>query len=761
MLTKRGRTFLLFAFAALTLVSLAGLTRLDFQFNFEAFLPEDDPDILFYDEFKQEFQEGTNTVVVGIRSETGTFDPEFLDRVASFTRCSKRLPLVEDAFSLPTIHDYIYDPFIPLRVPVLEYGPGDDLTADSLAIMADPRWPGNMISYDGKLMIVHMSTPVGRSQYEEDWFNTTLWDLLDEYGWKDSSHAIGYPIFHQTMVKSQTSEFGLYTVLAAIVMLICMVLLFRRFWGALIAFVSVILGLIFFFGLLGWVGQPIDLMATLFPVLIVIVGTSDVIHIMTKYVDELHRGSSTREALKITLREIGIATFLTSLTTAIGFLSLLASNMPPIRTFGLFAAIGVFMAFGTVILLNTALVSWFPAKALMRPRTRKPFTGILARTEAFTRRRPRAIAWGTLVFSLLAIWAATGTSLNLTNQRDFPIRSRILHDFVALDEALHGVNSLDIAIRVADGRSLYELPVQRELARLEAYFSGSEYGSVVSPLTMFRLANLAWNGPGNFKLAEDQGTFDRQLKVIDKFAKDALRMLLSEDGQAAWLYVKAPDIGSVELMKVKDEMDEWVKNEMQEGMFTFTHTGARHIFDKHQGLLVFSMLKSIALAFLTVSLFMGLVFKNIRVVIISLIPNVVPLLATAAFIGLLGLQLDPKIAIVFTIAFGIAVDDSIHFLSRFKLERDRGLDNRAAIQATFQESGRAIILTTLILFFGFSVLLASSFPPTLTIGGLLALTLLVALVADFLLIPILINWLLPEKKSAPVMVEADENSLGN
>ena len=223
-------------------------------------------------------------------------------------------------------------------------------------------------------------------------------------------------------------------------------------------------------------------------------------------------------------------------------------------------------------------------------------------------------------------------------------------------------------------------------------------------------------------------------------------MLMSEDGKAAWLYVKAPDIGSMALMDIKEGLDEWVKAEIPPGLFTFTHTGARHIFDKHQGLLVWSLLKSIGLAFLAVSLFMGLVFKDVRMVLISLIPNVVPLLATAAAIGLLNLQLDPKVAIVFTVAFGIAVDDSIHFLTRFRLERRRGLSNNDAIRATFQETGRAIILTTLILFFGFATLLASTFPPTLTIGGLLALTLVVALFADFLLIPVSIRWLLREKK---------------
>jgi hypothetical protein len=137
---------------------------------------------------------------------------------------------------------------------------------------------------------------------------------------------------------------------------------------------------------------------------------------------------------------------------------------------------------------------------------------------------------------------------------------------------------------------------------------------------------------------------------------------------------------------------------------------------------------------------MAFLFRNFKMVLISLIPNVVPLIVTAGLIGLLGFELDPKVAIVFTVAFGIAVDDSIHFLARYRIERQKGLDIDQAIEATFQETGKAMIYTTLILFLGFGTLCFSNFPPTFTIGLLLSITLLVALVADFLLLPLGLRW---------------------
>lgn len=746
MLTRRGRLISLVLFALLTVMSFLGLGHITFDFNFEAFLPEDDPDIAFYTDFKENFERKGNTVNIGIEPSGATFEPGFLEKVRKFTICARRLPLAEEAYSLLTFKDYLYDPLQPIRIPVFDAKNSEDLKADSLRIMSDPRFPGNLISYDGRMLFVNITTTAERHQSEEDGFVHALDDLLAEFGFEDAS-LVGYPIFHYHLTRYQSSEFGFYTMIGTLIMLICMIILFRRFWGSLIAFFSVFLGMVIFFGILGWIGRPIDLMGTLFPVLLVIVGTSDVVHIMTKYVEELRSGKSKQEALRITFREIGMATFLTSLTTAIGFLSLITSNMPPIRNFGVFSAVGVFVAFGTVILLTTALVSWFPADALMKPRTRpKPFSRMLVTINEWTQNRTRAIALGAVIFAVICIAGASQTTLNLTSNRDLPFNSKILKDFNTVDEKTKGLNPMDIAVEVREGYSLFDLEVQQELDRIETELGKNPvYGTITSPLVIFRIMNMAWKGPyaENYLLAESQQEFDEQYEIGKKFIGGALNGLLSKDGKAAWLYIRVPDIGSSELWKLKDEFAELTQGNPY---FRMTQTGARHIFDKHQELLVFSLLKSLFLAVIMVSLFMALIFRSWKVVIISLIPNVIPLMATAGAIGFLGFQLDPKVAIVFTVAFGIAVDDSIHFLSRYKLERDKGLDVNTAIHNTFAETGRAIVITTLILFFGFGALVFSSFPPTFTIGLLLALTLAVALAGDFFLLPVFIRWLAPREQ---------------
>ena len=159
-----------------------------------------------------------------------------------------------------------------------------------------------------------------------------------------------------------------------------------------------------------------------------------------------------------------------------------------------------------------------------------------------------------------------------------------------------------------------------------------------------------------------------------------------------------------------------------------------------------SLLKGLGLAFLIVSLLMALLFKNWKMVIISLVPNLVPLMIGAAVIGFLGIELDAPTSVFFAIAFGIAVDDTIHFLSKFRIELSKGFSIEQAVENTFKQTCKAIVLTTVILFFGFFILVTSSYPPTMHIGLLIGITLVSALLSDLFLMPIFIYWFLGKGK---------------
>jgi predicted RND superfamily exporter protein len=219
---------------------------------------------------------------------------------------------------------------------------------------------------------------------------------------------------------------------------------------------------------------------------------------------------------------------------------------------------------------------------------------------------------------------------------------------------------------------------------------------------------------------------------------------MSTDGTKTRISSRLLDVGADSIKAIGTKIDEWIAGNTNPSVVTFKRTGTGLILDKNSEYVRDSLLQGLGLAVLIVSLLMALLFRNLNMVIISMIPNALPLLLAGAMLGFLGIELEAGISIVFAVVFGIAVDDTIHFLSKYKLAREKGMDMEEALRITFLETGKAICLTTVILFFGFLVMLFSIHPPSVTVGALISLTLFSALFSDLLLIPLLIRALLPK-----------------
>jgi uncharacterized protein len=735
---RQIRLLLLALFAILIVLSGFGILRLKFDFGFDSFLPPEDSDLAYHRAFNEKFTRAESSATITFSNDKGIFDRAFLEKVDSFCTAAKQLPYVNKVHSLLEMDDYIYTPLMPLSIPSFDWRATDDLEEEGRRILADPRWVNRFVSADGKMLAAQITLKHLESDAEEAQFNEALIQLADGFDFP-AWHAIGFPVVHYHMLKLQKQQFALYILLAMGMMLVCLSLMLRKFWGIVVSFFSVLIGLLIFFGLLGWMGQTLDLMSTLFPILLVIVGTSDVVHLMTKYVDELRAGKDKEEAIWNSLKEIGLATFMTAFVTAVGLISLFTSNMPPIRNFGLWAAIGVMLTFVVVLLLNSALISWFSAEQLVRGRSdERIFHKGLTRLEGFTRRRSRVILIGTVVVLVICGFYTSQISLNLMSDRDLPRNSRLLNDYQAIDKGMKGLDAVALAIEVQENHSLYELETQRELEKLENFVTQNpSYGAVHSPNVFFRIANRYFDGEGGYHLPKTEAESKRQRKAaIDKQLKAPLGFMLTEDGKIGKLFLNLPNIGSERVALLNDTMDAWIAQNIDSTIVKFRHTGHRYILDKNQMSLAMSMVESLIFDFLVVAICMGLMFRSLRLVLISLVPNIVPLAITAAIVGLMGWEMDPKVAIVFTVAFGIAVDDTIHFLARYYLEKKKGNDNDTAIRITYVETGKAMILTSVVLFFGFGTLVFSDFPPVRVIGVLLCATFAVAILADLLLLPI-------------------------
>lgn len=749
MFSKRINVALIVLFGLLLVGSIYSTRYLSFVYDFQAFYPKDSKIVQFYEFFSDQFEPSDNFVMIGVkRSKGSVFDSTFLSQVDQLvTEASDSVPYVLDVQSITNIQRPVVAAGVVAQVPVVHLRQPSRYPSDSSKITGDPRVMNRFVSADMTSLAVLLKTPHEMTLRETYKLQEGLDNLVKRFQF-DEEFVAGRFYYQAVFSKHSKYEFLLYTGFAAVIMFLILALLFRRVWGVVLSATTVLVGLGLFIGFLGIQHMELDPMANLFPVLMVIVGISDVIHIMSKYIDEHGKGIGRQRAIRITVREIGMATFLTSATTAIGFASLLTSDIPPMRSFGLLAATGVLLTYVTVILLAPAFLSLFDIRKIIKKRLKKGksiWDKAMQWTYLYTWRNQRTITIGAVFFVLFCLVGIFQIGTDIHMRGSFLPSGRLLSDFDFIETEFGGVRNIDIAILPADSMKATNPEVLRETDSLEKYLSTiPALKSPLSPTTFYKTLNQAQHGdnPEFYRLPKSEPEYRRIDRLMNRAPNSIFNVLLSPDKHFGRLTMKYPDIGSDSGRVLRKQINSWIDRNLDTSTVKFEITGTTEIFDKNNDNVRTSMMQGFGLAFLLVSLLMALLFRNLKMLFISLIPNIIPLLFAGALLGYLGIELDASTSIIFALAFGIAVDDTIHFLSKFKLELSKGKYVREAIRYTYKESGKAICLTTVILVLGFGILITSAYPPTHYIGLLLSAVLVTALLADLFVTPVLIYMLM-------------------
>ena len=741
---RRYRLPVIIFFSVYAALAVYGCFRLTFTFDFQQFFPRGDEDLNFFLEFIEEFEGDDNFLLVAFEREPTVFDSSFLAQVQDFSLTVRDLPEVDGAQSLTTFGYPIKTPFALTTIPAIHLDDPARYAADSARIMADERFVGNLINREGTALVTVLKTPslIGLDQSRS--LMRGLDSLVAQYDFPEY-HYLGPAYFQTELVAMQIREVVVSAVVSGLLVTLVMFLLFRRPLGITVALVSIALGLLLFMGTLGLLGRELNAIAALYPVLMIIVGTSDVIHIMSKYIDELRKGLAKEAAIRVAMKEIGLATLLTSVTTAVGFATLLTSRVDPIRDFGINAALGVMIAYGTVILFTTSLLSYLSVDQIVKIGRQQAFWDrLLEGTYQFTQRRSTAIKIGSVVTVLLCVWGISRITTNYRIESTLPKNRKVTEDFRFFESELSGFRPFELAVITRDSSAVTEFPVLQEIAKVEDYVREFPFVQSTASITaVYRSINQAYNNnrPDAYTLPATENRYREYRRLAERVPDVNLNLLVSRDRQKARITSRLDDIGADSIKVFLENTRGWIDANVDTSLLEIRSTGTGLIVDKNAEYIRRSLLEGLGLAIAIVCLLMAFLFRNWRMLVISLIPNLLPLLIAGAMLGFLGIELEAGVSIVFAIIFGIAVDDTIHFLSKYKLARRRGLDVPEAIHLTFRETGKAIVLTSIVLFFGFLVMLFSISPPSVTIGLLISLTLASALVSDLLLIPILLRWL--------------------
>ena len=747
-LNKRAAKWMIAFIVMLTIVLGFLATQVNFSFEYERFFSSDDEDLVLFQKYKQGTYFSDSRTIVGVELPHGLFNSESLINLSKAADSLKRTPWVNQTMTITDLQYFVESPIGMIGFDYINAKTPETFKADSIRISKSENIYKVFVSKDFNSVLVNVFSDFYMNKAKTDSLNSAIHDVFAHYGF-NKIHVGGRLINQSIIIDKLKSEMGFFVIISLILVIITLYLVFKSFWGVVTPLAIIFGTAIWNVGFMTLFGKDIDILSALIPSILFIVGISDVIHIYTKYIDGLRLGLEKEEAIWKAYKQVGMATFITSVTTSIGFLSLVLSGIAPIREFGIYMAIGVMTAF----VLSFTL---FPAAIILLPKPKI----VLSRNKAniWDKQMTNLYNWvfshkkGIAVGSVfLFTFGAIGTSqlkINSYLADQLPKTSNVKKSFGYIAENFSGMRNVDLFVTVKDTtKTVLDYEIAQEIHLLESYLKDEyEVGALISPAGIIKQANQAHLGGEpesyTFPSPEEYPTLQPILRKVSKNA--FVKSIILDDAKTGRITGNMDDIGSnINLKRNKTLLafaDENCPN------LTVKLLGMSHFSDINNLRVSQSLIKSLGLAFVLISILMAFLYKSFRIIVIASIPNVLPLLLVGSLMYLTGMEINVSTMLIFTIAYGIAVDDTIHFLGNLRIELSKGLELEEAIKNTFKSTGKSIILTTLILFTGFSSHGLSEFASSSDLGILVSSCLVFAVVIDLTLLPILLLWL-PKRES--------------
>lgn len=729
-------------FLCLGIFSASVMGNLKFSFDFSQFFPEEDPDLAFYDKFVAEFGTDDNFLLIAVENDSSVFNKAFLQRFDQFSKDSREFSFVNESSSLTNLSYPLKTSFGYTKLPIIKINDPKDYLKNWGKIQEDSLFVNVLIAENATSLVVALRTKDNLNQEECELLLRDVRASLAKNNLKHH-HILGRAFFYEAIVEMQKSEVIKTTIIASILVFVILLLVYRSIPVVLISVTSIGLSLLLFLGVLSVLGKELNAMAAFYPVLMLIVGTSDVIHITDSFIRKIKNGQDRYPAIVSSLKEVGLTTLLTSVTTAIGFTTLLSSRLVSIREFGINAAIGVMVAYITVICFTSALLITVPKQKLLGQKSiSKKWVTYLLQVNNFTKNHANTIIVGTLLFLLLCIVGINLVSTNHQFKQTLPNGSKIATDFDYFQKNYAGFRPLEIAITAKKGSKVTDYNVALEIEKLTKHLSKiNSIGNIQSPNLPYKIINKANNlNKSEFlKLPDNEDLFNTYKKDVNSLARKQMGRFVNKEQDRARINARLQDVGTDSLKRLYAHIESYASRNTDTMLIDVRVTGKSMLLDKNSEYIRSSLLEGLLYGLIIIGIIMVLVFRDIKMFLISLVPNLLPMMFAGSILGFLGIPLEAGLSVVFAIVFGIAVDDTIHFLGKYKLGIAQGLTKEKALEKTFTQTGRALVITTIILFFGFMVMLFSIHQPSVTIGLIISVTLVAALILDLLLLPVLLR----------------------
>jgi predicted RND superfamily exporter protein len=555
----------------------------------------------------------------------------------------------------------------------------------------------------------------------------------------------GMPYIRTMNAQNIMDEIGKFVVIAIIVTIFIFFFFFRSYRATLITLSVVVTGVMWALGILGFLEFEITVLTALIPPLIIVIGVPNCIFLINKYQHEVKKHGNQARSLQRVISKIGNATLMTNITTACGFATFVLTDSQILKEFGTVASINIMVIFILSILLIPIIYSFLPLpekKHLnhLNNDWLNTFVGFLSNTVKKKRIPVFIISILCLCISIVGI-NKIEISGNLIE--DMPKKSGFVKDIKFFEKEFKGILPLEIMI---DSRRKNGMMRLGNIKRMNDFHEHIlRIPELSSPISIVNLSKFIkqsfYNGnPKYFQLPSSQeNTFISTYVKNSDLKIGENNSYIDENGQIARITTMIGEIDTERMEGIEASLIKGIELYFPSERFDVTLTGKTLGYLKGTKFLIQNLLISLFLAILLISLMITYLFRSYKMVIISLVPNILPLLFTAGVMGFFNIPIKPSTILVFSIAFGISVDDTIHFLVKYRQELiANNWKIRKSVFASLRETGISMFYTSIVLFFGFSVFMTSSYGGTIALGGLVSTTLLFAMLANLVLLPSLL-----------------------
>jgi hydrophobe/amphiphile efflux-3 (HAE3) family protein len=749
----RARVPILAVFCLLIFGAAYGALHLGADFSIDTLFLSKDEDADFFEAFKERFEESGRDIIVLLHGE-GLFSTEALTLLARLTGALEGIDGIEKVVTVlnaPSIH--ATEDGIRIE-PLGEKIPDSPSAVEALKqkALSNRIFHRSLVSESGTtLALVARLAPFVESQEEktrvvEEVMATTHSTVEGRF----PVYFSGFPVIEREMTVKGLRDTRLFMVLSGLILCFFLFITFRSAAGMYLPLAVVVAAVLFLLGLMWMAGQKINLINMVIPSVLLVYGIADSIHLLHRYYEELGKGGSKREALVLTIRHMFIPCFLTSFTTAAGFLSLTTATIQIVKDFGLFSGIGIMLAFVVNILLLPILLSFHPAPK----REGRIWKGegaierVLKGVGLLNERFPRVLL--SLGGLLLVGSALMSTRVNIESYvlEELKEDNPVVQANRLMEEEMSGVFSYQVQVTAGEEEGGLDPEFLRHVDELESFIAGQPWiRKTLSVVDLLKEMHQAMNGgdPAFYRVPETRELVAQYLLLYGMSGdQEDLDLLITPDHSILRISSMGVDMGTTNFFKLKERTER-----MAAGLFvppvSARVTGKSLVAQNALNNIIHDMLTSLFTAFLIISATISILYRSLKLGMISMVPNVIPLVFTLGFMGFFGIHLRTATVIIFSVSLGIAVDDTIHYISRFREEYFRTGDDVISMYGTLKSAGRAIVLTTLIMISGFSVFLVSNFKASQDFGLLASITLLSSLLGTFLFLPAFLNRMKPWK----------------